>query len=81
MTGLTVTCPEEALPAARRLMEKGCKQHVLITLGKNGALLLSRTSPSTYSEPIFVATPNVKAVDTAVIHFTHLFGHLLTESI
>ena len=79
MTGLPVTCPEEALPAAHLLMKKGCKLHVLITLGKNGALLLTRNGPSSYSEPVFVKAPQVQAVDTAVIIFsTYIFTIAVT---
>jgi ribokinase len=64
-----VTNHDEALSAAHRLMEKGCKKHVLITLGKNGALLLSRENNS-YLEPVFVKAPEVKAIDTTV-YFEH----------
>lgn len=60
LIGLPVTSSDEALTAAKRLMDKGCKNHVLITLGKNGALLLSRSSP----EPIIVQAPKVHAIDT-----------------
>jgi ribokinase len=62
LIGLPVTNSVEALTAAKRLMEKGCKNHVLITLGKNGALLLSRND----SEPILVQAPKVQAIDTTV---------------
>ncbi len=62
LIGLPVTSSDEALTAAKRLMDKGCKNHVLITLGKNGALLLSRSSP----EPIIVQAPKVHAIDTTV---------------
>ncbi|EFX74731.1 hypothetical protein DAPPUDRAFT_56784 [Daphnia pulex] len=59
-----VTNHDEALSAAHRLMEKGCKKHVLITLGKNGALLLSRDDNNSFLEPVFVKAPEVKAIDT-----------------
>lgn len=59
-----VTNHDEALSAAHRLMEKGCKKHVLITLGKNGALLLSRDNNNSFLEPVFVKAPEVKAIDT-----------------
>ncbi|XP_046643321.1 ribokinase-like [Daphnia pulicaria] len=59
-----VTNHDEALSAAHRLMEKGCKKHVLITLGKNGALLLSRDDNNSFLEPVFVKAPGVKAIDT-----------------
>ena len=61
LTGLPVTCSDEALAAAHGLMEKGCRNHVLITLGSQGALLLSR---SNLSVPVWVDAPKVKAVDT-----------------
>lgn len=61
LIGLPVTCSDEALAAAHRLMEKGCRNHVLLTLGSQGALLLSR---SNLTSPIFVSAPKVKAVDT-----------------
>lgn len=61
-----VTNHDEALSAAHRLMEKGCKKHVLITLGKNGALLLSRDDNNSFLEPVFAKAPEVKAIDTTV---------------
>ncbi len=63
LIGQPVTNSDEALSAAHRLMEKGCKNHVLITLGSQGALLLSR---SKLSLPVFVTAPKVQAVDTTV---------------
>ena len=42
---------------------KGCKNHVLITLGGKGALLLSRDN---VSKPELIDSPKVEAVDTTV---------------
>lgn len=61
-----VTNPDEAVAAAHLLMEKGCKNHVLITLGKNGALLLSRNGGNGFFDPVYVRAPEVKAIDTTV---------------
>jgi len=62
LTELPVTTSEEAVAAARQLITvKGCKNHVLITLGSKGALLLSKNN---ISQPEFVDSPQVEAVDT-----------------
>jgi len=62
ITGLAVTTFEEAAAAARQLITvKGCKNHVLITLGSKGALLLSKDN---LSHPEFIDSPKVNAVDT-----------------
>jgi len=62
LTGLPVTSSEEAVAAARKLItDKGCKNHVLITLGSKGALLLSK---DTISQPELIDSPQVDAVDT-----------------
>ena len=68
LTGKSVETVEDAAIAAENLMLKGCKKHVVITLGKNGAVLLSRAE----SEPgvfkvVHVSSPCVTAVDTTVI--------------
>lgn len=64
LIGQPVTSHDEALSAAHRLMEKGCKKHVLVTLGKHGALLLSRNDQNGFLEPVSVTAPEVKAIDT-----------------
>lgn len=66
LIGQPVASHDEALSAAYRLMEKGCKKHVLITLGKHGALLLSRNDNDGFLEPVSVTAPDVKAIDTTV---------------
>lgn len=66
LTGQRVANQDEALVAAYHLMNKGCKNHVLITLGENGALLLSRNGEKSFHEPLFVQAPKVKAIDTTV---------------
>ena len=66
LIGHPVTNADEALAAAHHLMDKGCKNHVLITLGKNGALLLSRDGSDGFLEPVVVKAPEVKAIDTTV---------------
>ena len=64
ITGIAVTTSEEAAAAARQLITmKGCKNHVLITLGSKGALLLSRDN---VSKPELIDSPKVEAVDTTV---------------
>lgn len=69
LTNQPVANTDEALIAAQRLMDKGCKQHVLITLGKNGALLLSRNGNDGFLEPLIVKAPEVKAIDTTVYYY------------
>lgn len=66
MVGRPVGDRQEAEEAARRLMDMGCKKHVLITLGKNGAVLLSRNEQGTVEAPVMVESPQVHAVDTTV---------------
>lgn len=66
LTNQPVANADQALIAAQRLMDKGCKQHVLITLGENGALLFSRNGNDGFLEPIVVKAPEVKAIDTTV---------------
>ncbi len=66
LIGHPVTNADEAIAAANHLMDKGCKNHVLITLGKNGAVLLSRNGSNGFLEPVVVKAPEVKAIDTTV---------------
>lgn len=67
LTGLSVATVEDAGKAAEILMEKGCKNHVVITLGKNGSLLLSRGgSEQGTRKAIHLPAPSVNAVDTTV---------------
>ena len=63
-TGLPVRSLDEAAASAKCLLEKGCKNHVLITLGDKGAVLLSRKDTD---KPVHIKTPNVSAIDTTVI--------------
>ncbi|EFX65038.1 hypothetical protein DAPPUDRAFT_204463 [Daphnia pulex] len=60
-SGLPVRSLDEAAASARCLLEKGCKNHVLITLGDQGAVLLSRQDAN---KPVHIKTPNVSAIDT-----------------
>lgn len=67
LTGKSVETVDDATQAAEILMLKGCKKHVVITLGKNGALLLSRVeSEWGVFKAVHVSAPSVKAVDTTV---------------
>ncbi|XP_049760686.1 ribokinase isoform X1 [Elephas maximus indicus] len=59
LTGVTVCSPADAGKAALVLMERGC-QVVIITLGADGCVMLSRTEPI----PKHIVTEKVKAVDT-----------------
>lgn len=63
-SGLSVRCVNEATTAAKWLLGRGCKKHVLITLGAEGALLLTRGAEE---KPIHIKTPAVTAIDTTVI--------------
>nr|XP_019590898.1 PREDICTED: ribokinase isoform X2 [Rhinolophus sinicus] len=59
LTGLAVSSPADAGTAALVLLERGC-QVVIITLGAEGCVMLSKTDPV----PKFIPTEKVKAVDT-----------------
>ncbi|XP_047638336.1 ribokinase isoform X2 [Phacochoerus africanus] len=59
LTGLEVRSPEDAGQAAQVLLERGCCI-VIITLGAEGCVMLSRTEPV----PKHIPTEKVKAVDT-----------------
>ncbi|XP_032981120.1 ribokinase isoform X3 [Rhinolophus ferrumequinum] len=59
LTGLAVSSPADAGTAALVLLERGC-QVVIITLGAEGCVMLSKTEPV----PKFIPTEKVKAVDT-----------------
>lgn len=61
LTGLAVSSPADAGTAALVLLERGC-QVVIITLGAEGCVMLSKTDPV----PKFIPTEKVKAVDTTV---------------
>uniref|UniRef100_A0A8D1GI81 Ribokinase n=1 Tax=Sus scrofa TaxID=9823 RepID=A0A8D1GI81_PIG len=61
LTGLEVRSPEDAGQAAQVLLERGCCV-VIITLGAEGCVMLSRTEPV----PKHIPTEKVKAVDTTV---------------
>ena len=63
LTGLKVTGIVDALEAAKELLNKGCKNCVVITLGSQGAMFLEKKQPN---KPIFVPAPKVQAVDTTV---------------
>lgn len=62
LTGLPTTTDEEVVTAAKKLLECGVREHVIVTLGDRGALLLPRSSPD---EPQFVSAPKVDAIDTS----------------
>ncbi|KAM5254115.1 ribokinase [Hipposideros larvatus] len=59
LTGLAVSSPADAGTAALVLLERGC-QVVIITLGAEGCVMLSKTEPV----PKYIPTEKVKAVDT-----------------
>ncbi|CAM9892210.1 unnamed protein product [Lampetra fluviatilis] len=59
VTGVVVSGVEEAGRAATLLLERGCGA-VVITLGRRGAVVASRSDPS----PRHVPSPSVTAVDT-----------------
>lgn len=57
---------DEATASAKCLLEKGCKNHVLITMGDQGALLLSRGATN---KPVHIKAPSVPAIDTTVPNY------------
>jgi ribokinase len=57
LTGISVTDISSAEQAGRRLLERGAKQ-VIVTMGKEGALIVSGT------QVIHVDTYQIKVVDT-----------------
>lgn len=69
---------DEAATSAKCLLEKGCKNHVLITLGAEGALLLSKGAAD---KPVHIMAPSVSAIDTTVIDsFIDLFFPIPREA-
>uniref|UniRef100_A0A8D2BQL2 Ribokinase n=1 Tax=Sus scrofa TaxID=9823 RepID=A0A8D2BQL2_PIG len=62
LTGLEVRSPKDAGQAAQVLLERGCCV-VIITLGAEGCVMLSRTEPV----PKHIPTEKVKAVDTTMV--------------
>jgi ribokinase len=62
LTSLPVRTDEELHIAAKALLDLGVREHVIVTLGDKGALLLSRTKRE---EPVWVPVPKVQAVDSS----------------
>lgn len=62
-SGASVKSIDEAIETARKLIAMGCKKHVLMTLGSQGAVLVTRGSED---RPVHVAAPTVDAIDTTV---------------
>lgn len=78
-SGLPVRSLDEAVASAKCLLQKGCKNHVLITLGADGALLLSRGAEE---KPVHIEAPVVSAIDTTVnIIFTEREMCAITSNI
>ncbi|XP_020941461.1 ribokinase isoform X2 [Sus scrofa] len=69
LTGLEVRSPKDAGQAAQVLLERGCCV-VIITLGAEGCVMLSRTEPV----PKHIPTEKVKAVDTTEICYASPFA-------
>lgn len=65
---------EDAITSATALLKKGCKNHILVTLGAQGVLLLSKEHPN---KPLHIKAPSVLAIDTTV----HLFGLIRAHSL
>lgn len=63
-SGCQVQTVDEAVTAAKCLLTKGCKNHVLITLGAQGAVLLSKGAED---KPVHVKAPSVSSIDTTVM--------------
>nr|CAH0107475.1 unnamed protein product [Daphnia galeata] len=70
-SGLPVQSVDEAISSAKCLLEKGCKNHVLITMGDQGAVLLSRGATN---KPVHIKAPSVPAIDTTVHRSRRLFS-------
>ncbi|KAI9000383.1 ribokinase [Hyaloraphidium curvatum] len=62
LTGLPVVSDNELVAAAKVLLERGVRGHVVVTLGSRGALVVARGSESNV---MFVPAPKVEAVDTS----------------
>lgn len=52
---------QEAKTAAKSILQKGC-QVVIVTLGENGAVVMSKAD----YEAVHIPAPKVKAMDTTV---------------
>lgn len=62
VSGHKVSTQAEAEEAASILFARGGFQALILTLGRNGALVLSKDNP----KPLHVQAPTVKAIDTTV---------------
>lgn len=60
ITGMQVPGVQEAKTAAKLILQKGC-QVVIVTLGENGAVVISKSD-----EAVHIPTPKVQAMDTTV---------------
>lgn len=61
ITGMQVPGVQEAKTAAKLILQKGC-QVVIVTLGENGAVVISKSD----DEAVHIPTPKVQAMDTTV---------------
>lgn len=61
ITGMQVPGVQEAKTAAKSILQKGC-QVVIVTLGENGAVVMSKAD----YEAVHIPTPKVQAMDTTV---------------
>lgn len=61
ITGMKVPGVQEAKTAAKLILQKGC-QVVIVTLGENGAVVISKSD----DEAVHIPTPKVQAMDTTV---------------
>lgn len=59
ITGMQVPGVQEAKTAAKLILQKGC-QVVIVTLGENGAVVISKSD----DEAVHIPTPRVQAMDT-----------------
>lgn len=59
ITGMQVPGVQEAKTAAKSILQKGC-QVVMVTLGENGAVVISTSD----DEAVHIPTPKVQAMDT-----------------
>lgn len=59
ITGMQVPGVQEAKTAAKSILQKGC-QVVIVTLGENGAVVMSKAD----DEAVHIPTPKVQAMDT-----------------
>lgn len=80
LTGLKIGTDEELKEAAKKLLERGVRKAVIVTLGERGAFVMTRDNSE---EPVLIPAPKVEAVDSsgAGDSFVGALAYLLAEGV